>query len=273
MRRSILRATVGSAAVAAILVGAAPAGAIVGGEKDTVHTNVGLVRFTLPDGRFRCSGTLISPRVVLTAGHCTEGPAQNVYVSFDDALRPDPLAAGITPAEKAAREAFYIKGTAHPDPGWDGKLSFSQQHDQGVVVLDQAATTKWPNIKPAPLLPVGTLDANQGALKNETFTLSGYGVDIGAKKAQIVNQFRMMTTAPLKSVQSEVVAFQNSAKDSKAGGGSCFGDSGGGAFLGSFVIGDASYVNSLTCNATGSYQRVDTAYSRAFLDSWINASK
>jgi hypothetical protein len=73
-------------------------------------------------------------------------------------------------------------------------------------------------------------------------------------------------------VQSEVVAFQNSAQDSKAGGGSCFGDSGGGAFLGTFVIGDAPYVNSLTCNATGSCQRVDTPYSRAFLNSWISAS-
>ena len=37
-----------------------------------------------------------------------------------------------------------------------------------------------------PLLPVGTLDANQGALKNDTFTLVGYGVDIGDKKAQVV---------------------------------------------------------------------------------------
>ena len=273
MRRSILRATLGSAAVAAVLIPAAPAGAIVGGTVDTVHTNVGLVRFTTTDGRFRCSGTLISPKVVLTAGHCTEGPATNVYVSFDNQLRPDPLAAGITAQEKARREAFYIKGTAHPDPGWDGKLSFSQQHDQGVVVLAAAATTKWPSIKAAPLLPVGTLDANQGALKNETFVLSGYGVDIGEKKAQIVNQQRMMTTAPLKSVQSEVVTFQSNENDSKAGGGSCFGDSGGGAFLGSYVIGDASYVNSLTCNATGSYQRVDTPYSRAFLDSWIAASK
>jgi hypothetical protein len=32
-------------------------------------------------------------------------------------------------------------------------------------------------------------------------------------------------------------------------------------------------VNSLTCNATGSYQRVDTTYSRAFLDFWIAESK
>jgi hypothetical protein len=41
-------------------------------------------------------------------------------------------------------------------------------------------------------------------------------------------------------------------------------------FAGGYVLGDASYVNSLTCNATGSYQRTDTPYSRAFLDSFLN---
>jgi hypothetical protein len=35
------------------------------------------------------------------------------------------------------------------------------------------------------------------------------------------------------------------------------------------VLGDASYVNSLTCNATGTYQRVDTDYARNFLDEFL----
>lgn len=277
MRRKIattrkpMLAALAVAMFAAGLVAAVPALAITGGSPDTVHTNVGLVRFTTAEGRFRCSGTLISPTVVLTAGHCTEGPATNVYVSFEDALQPDPLQPGITPEEKALREAHYITGTAHPDPGWTGKLSFSKQHDQGVVVLDAPATTKWPTIVPAPLPPVGYLDGfNQGELKNETFTLVGYGVDIGDDKSRIVLQARYSTTSYLKNVQSEVIAFQINDKDSKAGGGSCFGDSGGAVFLGEYVLGDASYVNSLTCNATGTYQRADTAYSRAFLDSWLN---
>jgi hypothetical protein len=255
------------------LVWAQPASAIIDGQRDEVHTNVGLIRFTTADGRFRCSGTLISPTVVLTAGHCTgddgETPATDVYVSFDTDLALDPLAAGITAAEKAARAAHYITGTAHPDPGWDGSLGISKQHDQGVVVLDAAATTKWPAIKPAPLLPVGALDANQGALKNQTFTLVGYGVEIGDKKAQVVVRERRSTTSFLKNVQSEVVVFQINDRDAKAGGGSCFGDSGGGAFWGPYVIGDASYVNSLSCNATGSYQRVDTTYARAFLNRFL----
>jgi hypothetical protein len=82
-------------------------------------------------------------------------------------------------------------------------------------------------------------------LKNETFTLVGYGVDIGAKKSQIVVQERRSTTSYLRNVQSEVVVFQINDKDSKAGGGSCFGDSGGAVFLNGYVLGDASYVNSL----------------------------
>jgi hypothetical protein len=269
MTRRTMLVVLALATCVAGLVAAAPAVAITDGTRDTVHTNVGLVRFTTADGRFRCSGTLISPTVVLTAGHCTEGPATNVYVSFDTDLALDPLQPGITPAEKAAREAHYITGIAHPDPGWTGKLSFSKQHDQGVVVLDAPASTKWPGIAPAPLPPVGYLNGNQGALKNATFTLVGYGVDIGAKKAQIVIRERQSTTSYLKNVQSEVVVFQINDQDSKAGGGSCFGDSGGAVFVNGYVLGDASYVNSFSCNATGSYQRTDTAYSRAFLNDFL----
>jgi hypothetical protein len=133
-----------------------------------------------------------------------------------------------------------------------------------------SASSKWEGITPAQLAPVGFLDGNQGELKNETFTLVGYGVDIGEKKEQVILQARHSTTSYLKNVQDEVVVFQINDKDSKAGGGSCFGDSGGPVFLDGFVLGDASYVNSFSCNATGSYQRVDTTYAREFLSQFLD---
>jgi Trypsin len=90
------------------------------------------------------------------------------------------------------------------------------------------------------------------------------------KRGDPVESVAASPSSYLKNVQGEVVVFQINDKDSKAGGGSCFGDSGGPVFLDGYVLGDASYVNSFSCNATGSYQRADTVYSRGFLDQFLD---
>src|SRR5215216_4863775 len=64
--------------MAAFAVSAGPASAVLYGQPDgTDHPYVGVVRFFDADGNYlwRCTGTLISPTVVLTAGHCTFGTA------------------------------------------------------------------------------------------------------------------------------------------------------------------------------------------------------
>jgi hypothetical protein len=101
------------------------------------------------------------------------------------------------------------------------------------------------------------------------FTLVGYGVDIGEKKAQIVIRERRSTSSCLKHVGKRRRDVPDQRPRSKAGGGSRFGDSGGAVFWGPYVLGDASYVNSLTFNATGSYQRDDTTYSGNFLNRFL----
>ena len=114
------------------------------------------------------------------------------------------------------------------------------------------------DIVPAQLPPVGFLNRNQGQLKNETFTLVGYGVDIGDEEGADRDPRAPLDDVLPQERRERGRDFQINDRDSKAGGGSCFGDSGGAVFWGPYVLGDASYVNSLTCNATGSYQRDDT---------------
>ena len=86
-------------AVLAMLVMAAPAQAIKGGVPDEgAHPYVGELlfydptaidpRFDDPGGWFTCSGTLVSPTIVVTAGHCTFGTGSggnDVWISFAEA--------------------------------------------------------------------------------------------------------------------------------------------------------------------------------------------
>src|SRR5688500_17080353 len=68
--------------------------AINSGEPDgNGHPYVGLAVFKDAAGNplWRCSGTLLSPRVFLTAGHCTEAPAASAVIWFEpEFIRGDP---------------------------------------------------------------------------------------------------------------------------------------------------------------------------------------
>src|SRR5688572_32482549 len=68
-----------------LAVAVSPVGAVTDGELDGEgHPYVGLMVAQDADGNpmWRCSGTLISPRLFLTAGHCTESPAAHVEIWF-----------------------------------------------------------------------------------------------------------------------------------------------------------------------------------------------
>ena len=195
------------------------------------------------------------------------GPATNVYVSFDFALQPDPLAPGISPAEPTPRAAHYITGTAHPDPGWTGSRSPSS------TIRASSSSTPRPRrsgreslrhrCSPWALsMPIRAHSRTRRS-RSSAMALTSAPRRSESSSRSVARQHRSSRTSNAKWLRSR---YDN---DSKAGGGSCFGDSGGPAFLGPYVVGDASYVNSLTCNATGTYQRVDTAYSRAFLEQFL----
>lgn len=131
-----VRPTVLAAATVAVLAAAVPAHAITFGQPDgDLHPNVGTLLTDYdsasPGPESFCSGTLIAPRVVLTAAHCGGALAPGttaVDVSFapvfdDDAASPD---------------VFSGTFVAHPDFGFSGPGGRSDPHDIAVVLLDKA---------------------------------------------------------------------------------------------------------------------------------------
>jgi secreted trypsin-like serine protease len=269
MRRSPLLAALAALAMSL----ATPAGAIVGGEIDgEQHPNVGMFYFTQDGTRFRCSGTLVSSTVVLTAAHCTDG-ATDVRVTFDSVAQQDPLRA-TAPGDPGR----FIVGSAFAHPDWNDKLQLKDLLDIGVVVLDAPAASIGPEITPAPLPTAGLLDelAAKGGLKKSAFEVVGYGVffeqpETNPRTPTAVRDLtRRFTTAPLQNINGETVKLQESDGDSKLGGGTCFGDSGGALLLDGLLVGDTSWGGSQWCSGgAGGYQRTDTPDARAFLSLFV----
>src|SRR5262245_35062055 len=129
MRKRLTLAAI--AAATALTLSASPAQAITHGVPDgNDHPYVGLVVFFNAHGlpSHRCSGTMISPTVFLTAGHCAGDVA-----SAKIWLTPDVTA----PVEPGFPDNGHdAAGTPIAHPDWTGVLTVPNTHDVGVVLLD-----------------------------------------------------------------------------------------------------------------------------------------
>lgn len=266
--------------LAAALLAAPPAGAITGGEVDgNRHPNVALIYFYNEEGRFRCSATLVSPTVLVTAAHCTDGTLGKTLVSFAPVVTTPPVAAD-DPGDLTSQTGFttapagWLSGTAHTHPEWDGELQLNDLHDVGVIVLDQPYTAATPATLPTPGY-LDVLSTGRGGLNRQTFELVGYGVffekpaDGPKKPTSVADRTRRFTTAVGQNVTSQVLKLAENGRDSRAGGGSCFGDSGGPAFHDGVLVAVTSFGASQFCRSSGGYYRLDTEDARSFLGDFV----
>ncbi|MEV5001166.1 trypsin-like serine protease [Nocardioides sp. LML1-1-1.1] len=253
----------------------APASASTGGTPDgELHPNVGLIAFYDATGRFRCSATLVSPTVVLTAAHCTSGTLGKTLVTFDSVIAeapPSPLpvaadpAAGYTAAELAA--AGYLSGTAYAHPQYSDFTDLRNWNDVGVIVLDAPVT----DIAPAPLAGLGAADAIKQPRKT-LFRAVGYGTEVrqpesGPQKPVPMSYplLRRYVDMPGQKITPQVIQANGNEKDPFGTGGTCFGDSGGSVWLDGKVVAVTSYGYTDNCRYLGGYQRVDIAVVRTWL--------
>src|SRR5215218_3189589 len=122
--------------VTALALAVGPAGAITDGTLDgNAHPYVGLM--VAQDSRgnplWRCSGTLIAPKLFLTAGHCTEAPAAKAQIWFASDVESGIPGNGYPFTGEAS-------GKTYTHPNYDPSAFFLR--DLGVVVLKNSVTDK-----------------------------------------------------------------------------------------------------------------------------------
>lgn len=248
-RRFLLLAVLG-----ALLATTLPATAITNGELDgNGHPYVGLMVAQDATGAplWRCSGTLISDTVFLTAGHCTEDPAARAEIWFDADVQSGIPANGYP-------STGDVGGTPSTHPQYDPDAFF--RYDLGVVVLD----------KPHPMGTYGALPAlnrldalkTKRGTKDTTFTAVGYGRQRIYPAPGESARVRMVAHPHLLQINTGLTGdFSLLLSNNHSTGGTCFGDSGGPNFIGTsnVLAGVTSFGLNGACGGTGGVYRVDRA--------------
>jgi V8-like Glu-specific endopeptidase len=234
------------------------ASAVSDGELDgNGHPYVGLMVAQDAKGNplWRCSGTLITSTIFLTAGHCTEAPAAQAEIWF------------------AADVESGVPGNGYPFDGDVGGKTYTHPQynpnafylfDLGVVKLDKPM--KMSKYGALPKQDVLDKLSTQRGTQNVSFTAVGYGLQQSFPDAaswkEHNQKIRMVSYPNLIQINTEFTGDGSLLLSNNANtGGTCFGDSGGPNFISNsnVVGGVTSFGINGNCAGTGGVYRVDRA--------------
>jgi Trypsin len=263
----------------AILLASGVAQAIINGEPDrgpNAHPYVGALVSVPDSGEFKgqhvpvCSGTLISPNVFLTTGHCTDLLIKEElpsYVSFDPTYKPG--ASEVIKAIPYTHPRFCLpedKGDCAPPgrPEVVGTLIRDIRYDVGVVVLKQPVRMATYGALPE----AGLVDTLKEGRRLTTVGYGTRGFDLIGKpplqpQPRPLDK-RYSATVRLLDTRNPAVGdmFVRTTGVSLIRGkgeSPCSGDSGGPLFLSDqqTIVGVTSWGTRRVCRGPVHYQRVD----------------
>jgi len=253
-----------------LIVMVTPVAAVQFGQPDgNAHPHVGLLVFDVGGSpAWRCSGTLLSPTVMLTAGHCTYGTSGG-RVWFE----PD-VESGIPGNGYPFGGGTSIEFSAiYTHPNYvDGAFYL---YDVGIAILSQPVNLG----TYGQLADIGLLDelSTQRGLQEQNFTVVGYGLQSVVPSLQ-ADRVRYQGTVKLIDVKGTAgipagtsASFTNNPGQGNGQGGTCFGDSGGPIFHGNsnIIAAVTSYGLNANCAGTGGGYRVDTADDQSFINQFL----
>ena len=244
--------------------GDAPPVALIAADPTGDHfPNVGVMVGRVDEGSPwtpACTGTLVAPDVVLTAGHCVVfGPLFEGFTEFG---------VSFDPVFTASSPVIRVEARVHPDfnfrfpfPTPDDPADFS---DVAVLLLEHAV-----DLVPAQLPPEGLVDRIAGM--RGPLTAVGYGIPRADASWSERGTRRAGSVRLDRAVGPVVGTFPDAAI-------SCIGDSGGPLLFGP-AHGDRgrrgatmilAIAQSTDCATFSSYYRVDTPGARSFLGAYLD---
>ena len=247
--------------IAVLAIAVSLVGAITDGELDNEdHPHVVLLLMEVGgEPMYRCSGTLLSPTVLLTAGHCTSNYPDEPYSGMRVFTESD-VDGGDNDYPYAGNNTVEaVSWYAHPDYETDAFFV----HDVGIVILEEPGVV----LDEYGTLPeVDQFDAlmpSRGT--KQGFTAVGYGLQAsfpdGASWKTEADRVRMVAYPHLLQLNAPGMTgdFSMLLSNNHNTGGTCFGDSGGANFLGdtNIVAGITSFGMNVKCAGTGGVFRTD----------------